>query len=389
MELRLSELLQCMYIAAFGKRREVMNADDYDDSTIEFTISFNWNGKKGKLTFIDGFSQYNGFYCKMEIDDKIIVFPLMNLQYKYRFRIPVDVTMSQESLARDDDYSFPLAVYLMLTDIFTAEEIKNKITFTEPFEGKTSVKVSNKDGHLSKIIINANFEDEEWAKQLQAIAMRNNKPMTELYEIATHLDSLYEFLNSSKLEVNKHDCYDLLPRDLYLIDDYSFEEYISSGDYLTITDPMEKTDLGQAEKDRQNAIDRIDKESKFQHYKKEGEVSAKELLTHYRDQTLTYIENELEENEAVYERLEALSDEFDETTEDVIPYLFEDFWDEVEKYLQKDLKRSPYQEDPNSPLTKKIENYLNYLKDHAKRFNVYIEDLEDAILELDIDDIVE
>lgn len=390
MELRLSELLQCMYIAAFGKRRDANDSDNgVEDPTIEFTTSFNWNGKKGKLTFIDGYLDYSGFHCKMEIDNKIIVFPLMNLQYKYRFRIPVDVVMSQEGMSDSDDYSFSLAVYLMLTGIFTAEEIKNKIVFTEPFEGKTSIKVSNKDGHLSKIIINADFEDEEWAKQLQAIAIRNNKSMTELYEIAKHLDSLYEFLNSAKLEVNKHDCYDLLPRDLYLIDDYSFEEYISSGDYLTITDPIEKTDLGQAEKDRRNAIDLIDKQSKFQHYKKEGEVSAKELLTHFKGQTLNYIDEVLEENEEVRERLEALSDEFDETTEDVIPYLFKDFWDEVEKYLQKDLKKFPYQEDPNSCLSKKIENYLNYLKDHAKRFNVYIEDLEDAILELDIDDIVE
>ena len=386
MKLRFSELLQCMYIAAFGKRRVV---DDDEDSSIEITASFDWNGKKGKLTFIDGYSQYNGFYCKMEIGNKIILFPLMGIHYKYRFRIPVDVVMSQEGMSDGDDYSFSLAIYLMLTDVFTAEEIKNKIIFTEPFEGKTSVKVSNKDGHLSKIIINADFEDERWAEQIQAVVMRNNKSMAELYEIAKHLDSLFEFLNSTKLEVNKHDCYDMLPRDLYLIDDYSFEEYISSGDYLTITEPIEKTDLGKAEKERQNIIDRIDKDSKFQSYKKEGEVSAKELLTHYKDQTLTYVDNILEENEEVYERLEALSNEFDETTQDIIPYLFEDFWDEVEKYLQKDLKKFPYPEDSSNNLSKKVTDYLDYLKDHGKRLKVYIEDLEDAILELDMDNIVE
>lgn len=385
MKLRFSELLQCMYIAAFGKRR----IDDDEDSSIEITASFDWNGKKGKLTFIDGYSQYNGFYCKMEIGSKIISFPLMGIHYKYRFRIPVDVVMSQEGMSDGDDYSFSLAIYLMLADVFTAEEIKNKIIFTEPFEGETSVKVSNKDGHLSKIIINADFEDESWAEQIQAIAMRNNKSMAELYEIAKHLDSLFEFLNSTKLEVNKHDCYDMLPRDLYLIDDYSFEEYISSGDYLTITEPIEKTDLGKAAKECQDIIDRIDKDSKFQSYKKEGEVSAKELLTHYKDQTLTYVDNVLEENEEVYERLEALSNEFDETTQDVIPYLFEDFWDEVEKYLQKDLKKFPYPEDLSNDLSKKVTDYLDYLKDHGKRLKVYIEDLEDAILELDMDNIVE
>lgn len=393
MELRLSELLQCMYIAALERR----NPNDSENSAIEIATSFKWNGKKGKLTFVDDYNKYyssygryTSFYCKMEIGSKIIVFPLMNLQYKYRFRIPVDVTMDQEGMSDGDDYSFSLAVYLMLTGVFTAEEIKNKIMFTEPPEGKTSVKVSNKDGHLSKIIINVNFEEDDWADQLQRIVMRNNAPMAEVYEIAKHLDSLFEFLNSSKLEVNTHDCYDLLPRDLYLIDDYTFEEYISSGDYLTITDPIEKTDLGQAEKERQNAIDRIDKESKFQPLKKEGEVSAKELLASFKNETLTYIENELlEENEDVREKLESLADEFDETTDDIIPHLFKDFWDEVEKCLQKDLKKFPYQEEPNSYLSKKITDYLDYLKDHAKRLKVYIEDLEDAILELDIDDIVE
>ena len=386
MKLRLSELLQCMYIANHEVRR---SRDLEDDSTIEIPMPFSWNGKKGEMVLLDGYEGYYNRQCKITIDDKVILAPLTSMaDYKYRFSKPVDVIMTQESVADCDDYAFPLAVYLMVTDIFTAEEIKDKIIFTEPFEGKTSAKVSNKDGHLSKIIINTNFEDEGWAGQLQNAAIRNSEKTRELYEIAKHMDSLFEFLNSVKLEVSNHDCYSLLPKDLYLVDDYTFEEYISSGDYLILGDPIDDTDLGKAEKERQAALDWIDSESKFHHEKREGEVTAQELLTHYKTQTLNYIRNELEENEEVYDRLDSLSDELEEVPEDVIPYLFEDFWDEVEKYLQKDLKKFPYQVELKGP-GDNANAYLEYLKNHGKRLGVYIEDLEDAILELDIDDIVE
>lgn len=376
--------------------KDLMATAEQVDDDLRIEMPFTYEGHKGSLIYdrnhpAEMHNSFRDIFYTLKIDSHFIDLPSL-IKTKHRFNRIKDVEVDVDDTVRCSTY-IALRVWL---DQLGLLPLGDKIEIAPPNalslpEGKDLI-IKRKQGEISKITLPVNLEDKHWGIELiDFLLEEHHEKLLDLQNHPEFFQPVVDFLNNLTVEINERDYNNLIPRELYTIEDYDFKEYIESNDFFDIfsADANALFDdsrwVNSAKREYKAQIDRLDKYHSIRSKNREGTVTAEELIRDNLDYVRTYITELFAfDFEEKYSRLfkghnpyKTLESFFGDKLINVLLEINSDFWEEAEKALQKDLDKNPYPEDLMS------EGY--YIKDYlkgAKKFNYFVQDAWDDLIDL-------
>ena len=362
--------------------------------SLHIEMPFTYKGHEGSLIYdrASPATLHNStekLFYTLKIDSHFINLPSLSKQ-KRRFDKTIDVVVdTSDTVCRST--LLALGVWLESLGLLSlGDKIETKLPNVHGLlPNSKTLAISKKGEEISKITLPVDSKDEHWGVKLIDFLLEDSHDKAlDLKNRPELFQPIADFLNNFIVEINERDYNNLIPRELYVIDDYDFKEYIESKDFfdLQVADNVyrDSRDIKSINRDYGYRIDHMDKYHSFRSKNREGAVTAEELihdnLESIEDYISIYFRNDFEEKYQVMFKGESpekvLENFFGDKIINVILELNPDFWKEAEKALQKDLDKNPY--------SAKLESGYN-IKDYlkvAKRFNHLIQDAWDDLIDV-------
>lgn len=376
--------------------KDLMSTTEQVDDDLRIEMPFTYEGHKGSLIYdrnhpAEMQNSFRDIFYTLKIDSQSIDLPSL-IKTKHRFNRIKDVEVDVDDTLCCSTYVV-LGFWLNQLGLLTPTdkiEIAPPDTLSLP-EDKDFI-IKRKQGEISKVILPVNLKDKNWGIKLIDFLLEDRlmKPL-DLKNHPEFFQSVVDFLNNFTVEINERDYNNLIPRDLYAIEDYDFKEYIESNDFFDINsaDANALFDdsrwVNSTKREYKAQIDRLDKYHSTRSKNRKGTVTAEELIRDNLDYVMTYITQLFAfDFEEKYSKLfkgqdpyKALEKFYGDKPINVLLEINPDFWEEAEKALQKDLDKNPYPED----LMSEGYNIKDYLKG-AKKFNYFAQDAWDDLIDV-------
>ncbi len=363
-------------------------------NSLRIEMPFTYKGHEGSLIYDRGrpaelHNSLEKLFYTLKIDSHFINLPSL-VKPKRRFDKMVDVEVD----TRDTiccSAIFALGIWL---DSLGLLPLGDKIETNHPnaqglLPNGKALAISKKGEEISKITLPVDSKDRYWGVELIDFLLEDSHYRAlDLRQHPELFQPIADFLNNFIVEINERDYNNLIPRELYVIDDYDFKEYIESKDFfdLQVSDTVyaDSRDISAIKRDYKSQIDRMDKYNSHRSKNREGVVTAEELIHDNLESIEDYISSAFRKDfEEKYQVLfkgenpeDALENFFGDKIVNTILKVDPDFWEEAEKALQKDLDKNPY-----SAKLEYSDNIKDYLK-VAKRFNHLVQDTWDDLIDV-------
>ena len=206
----LTDLFFCIYNACVDND----NGTNWRDSFQK--VSFDWIGHS--WNFYVHKKEYYSIDAKLKTEGETFCFYLKSDFVKEEYK---DKQLTSICWGRD---IYPLVIMLLKLGDLTS----SKVLFEEEESGESRAALLR-----NKLHIKIQKEDEGWLEKVTNSIYCNEKIQNLIDE--EFRDKFLEIVTQEKVFPHP-DCNKLLPKDLYVIENYDIEEFIESGDYLEVYD---------------------------------------------------------------------------------------------------------------------------------------------------------